>query len=258
MSESNMSSIQAKDDITIELSTRSAVRLFTGREKTDKRHGIMGIPGFCKLLKGIESAIVQDDPYADYFYKVIDDAIEELSFDLDLQLKELLEFIETNTPSAMNIPDSINSNPVVMPIKFASKMSFKMVYQLLKADKIILNVLRANHVGMLSNDEKFETVAFTERKVRSVIHKIFSYKYTGVTRDDLACNNQKAIQAIKAMGELEASYLEGSERSSLAPSLPKRRIQLLKKSSKDSLEVSLDGAIDELLNEGKELDKLAV
>jgi len=255
MSDNKMSSIKAKDDITIELSTRSAVRLFKGREKTSKRHGIMGIPGFCKLLKGMESAIAQDDPYADYYFKVIDDAIEELSFDLDIQLKELLEFIESNTPSAMNIPDSINSSPVVMPIKFASKMSFKIIYQLLKADKILLNVLRANHVGMLSNEEKFQMIAFTERKVRGVIHKIFSYKYMGVTRDDLAANNQKALQAIKAMGELEAGYLEGSERSSHAPSLPSRRLQLLKSTTTEASDIAYDGVIEELLNDGEALEK---
>ena len=51
MADSNsqkMAAIGAKQDIEIELATRPALRLWQGREKTQKRHGILGLPGFCK------------------------------------------------------------------------------------------------------------------------------------------------------------------------------------------------------------------
>ena len=60
-----MASIETKQDIEIELATRPAVRLFQGREKTPKRHGILGLPGFSKIIRGSEQAVRKDDPYAD-------------------------------------------------------------------------------------------------------------------------------------------------------------------------------------------------
>ncbi|MCZ0866544.1 TIGR03761 family integrating conjugative element protein [Dasania sp. GY-19] len=232
MADSNsqkMAAIGAKQDIEIELATRPALRLWQGREKTQKRHGILGLPGFCKIVRGIEQAVREDDPYADYHYHRIEQAIDDLTFDLDSELKDIQSFIDENIPPAMRLPDIGSKNPVVVPIRFASRLGFQLVYQLLKVDQIVLKVLLANHIGLLPNKEKFETLARVEKRVRSVLHMVFSYRHTGVTRDDMAANNQKAQKAKELMGDLEVGYLEGTTRSDNAPPLPMKRLQTMGK-----------------------------
>ncbi len=224
-----MASIETKQDIEIELATRPAVRLFQGREKTAKRHGILGLPGFSKIIRGIEQAVRDDDPYADYHFHQIEQAIEDLTFDLDSELKDIQAYIDENIPSAMRLPDIGSKDPVVVPVRFASRLGFQLVYQLLKVDQIVLKVLLANHIGLLPNKEKFETLARVEKRVRGVFHLVFAYRHIGVTRDDMAANNKKAQDAKKIMGELESGYLEGTNRSDNAPPLPMKRLQTLGK-----------------------------
>ena len=222
-----MGAIGAQGTIEIELATRPALRLWQGREKTDKRHGILGLPGFSKIMKGIEASIRNDDPYADYHYCMIENAIKDLKDHLEIEYKDISSFLEENVPAAMRVPDVGSESPTVVPVRFVSKLGFQLVYQVLKVDEIVLKVLSANHIGLLPNSVKFETLARLEKKVRSVMHLIFAYQNTGVTRDDMAANNKKAQAAIDRMGQLEKSYLEGTTRSESAPSLPIHRLRTL-------------------------------
>jgi len=224
-----MASVQPKSDIEIEIATRPALRLWNGRVKTDKKHGILGIPGFCKILKGIEQAIKDDDPYADYHYHATEQAITALKFDLDSQLKDMDEYIKDNVPPTMRLPDVGNKEPEIVPIRFASRLGFKLVYQLLTLDQVVLKVLLANHIGILNNSDKFDIIGKTEKRFRGVINTVFNYTHTGVTRDDMAANNQRAQKAKSIMGEIEKGYLEGTERSDNAPSLPPVRLKTLGK-----------------------------
>lgn len=260
-----MAAIASKQDITVELATRPAHRLWQGREKTAKKYGILGLPGFCKLMRGMEQAIRNDDPYADRSFHVIDQAVEDLSFDLESELKDIETYITEHVPPAMQLPDVASKNPVVVPVRFASRVGFKMVYQILKVDQIVLKVLLANHIGILPNKEKFETLARVERKVRAVIHLVFNYRHTGVTRDDMAANNSRAQQAKELMGELEQGYLEGTTRSENAPALPFKRLNTLNQSANpsstgtktepgkadDALEAELDKVLQEAEIEGQ-------
>ena len=251
-----MAAIGTKQDIEIELATRPAVRLFQGREKTPKRHGILGLPGFSKIVRGIEQAVREDDPYADYHYHQIEQAIEDLTFDLDSELKDIQAYIDENIPSAMRLPDIGSKNPVVVPVRFASRLGFQLVYQLLKVDQIVLKVLLANHIGLLPNKEKFETLARVEKRVRSVLHLVFIYRHTGVTRDDMAANNKKAQKAKEMMGDLESGYLEGTNRSDNAPPLPTKRLQTLGKVlSGEEVEMKETAKIEEV-DIGGEIDKV--
>lgn len=225
----NMAAIRPKQDIEIELATRPALRLWKGREKTAKQHSILGLPGFCKIVRGMEQAIRDDDPYADFHYHKIETGIEDLTFDLDGELKDIESYIGENLPPAMRVPDVGSKNPVVIPIRFASRLGFQLVYQLLKVDQIVLKVLLANHIGLLPNKEKFDTLARVEKRVRGVLQMVFQYRHTGVTRDDIASNNQKARKAKDLMGDLATGYLQGTTRSENAPPLPMKRLQTLGK-----------------------------
>jgi hypothetical protein len=45
------------------------------------------------------------------------------------------------------------------------------------------------------------------------------YRFTGVTRDDMAANNEKARSAIDKYGELPQDILEGRTRAKHAPKI---------------------------------------
>ena len=257
--QNRMGAIAAQGTIEIELATRPALRLWQGREKTEKRHGIIGLPGFSKIMKGIEAAIRADDPYADYHYSLIERAIDDLSVVLETEERDISDFLKENVPSAMRLPDVGSENPTVVPVRFVSKLGFQLTYQVLKVDQIVLKVLSANHIGLLTNSMKFETFARLEKKVRSVMHLIFAYHNLGVTRDDMAANNQKAQMAVERMGQLDSGYLEGTTRSESAPSLPINRLRTLGKKLTPSApdakqeddsedQASLDEALDTVLD----------
>ena len=250
-----MAAIRSTEDIEIELATRPALRLWKGREKSETRHSILGLPGFSKIVRGIEQAIKEDDPYADFHYHKIEAGIEDLTFDLNRELKDIESFIHENVPRTMRVPDAGSERPEVIPIRFASQLGFKIVYQLLKVDQIVLKVLQANHIGLLPNKEKFETIARVEKRVRSVLQMVFLYRHTGVTRDDIASNNQKAQNAKALMGELSASYADGSQRSENAPPLPLKRLQTLGKIM-DAVKSKPKGKT--LISAGQVLDKEAL
>lgn len=256
-----MGAIAAQGTIEIELATRPALRLWQGREKTDKRHGIIGLPGFSKIMKGIEASIRADDPYADYHYATIEQAIADLKEHLEMEDRDITNFISENVPSAMKLPPVGSEQPTVVPVRFVSKLGFQLTYQVLKVDEIVLKVLSVNHIGLLSNSVKFETFSRLEKKVRSVMHLIFAYQNVGVTRDDMAANNKKAQNAIDRMGTLEKGYLEGTTRSESAPSLPMNRLRTLgstfdiskKQESKEkSKNADLSDNLDEILAEVSE------
>lgn len=218
-----MAPVSGAEDITIELSTRSAYRLWKGREKTEKRKGILGVSGFGRLLRSLEQAIREDDPYADYHYMQIEQAISELSQELDSDLAAMEALIAERVPPAMKVPSVTSDDPVVVPIKFSSRLGFEIVYQVLKVDQIALKILLASHLSLLNAEDKYSYLANSERKVRAVMNKIFEFRYTGVTRDDVAANNQKAQAAEKVMGKLDDGYLSGELRSPNAPKPPRRR-----------------------------------
>ena len=243
-----MHAIKAAEQITVDLSTRAGVRLFKGKEKKKGQVGVIGLVGFGRLIRSIESAIKEDDPYADYYYKIIEDKIAELAEHLNETQKEVKEFIDLNTPKGLNLPNSVNSKPEVLPIKFTSRLAFLMIREILKVDQIVLDVLKANHVGMMSNDQKLALISGAERKVRGVMHKCFDYKFTGVSRDDMVARNKRAEKAISVMGELDEEYLIGTTRSPNAPALPKRRQDLILDQEPDE-DALVDSLVDELVEE---------
>lgn len=215
-----MSPIKSDGDITVELSSRSAYRLWNGRERTEEQHGILGVPGFARLIKSLEQAIAQDDPYADYTYMIIENAIEELSESLDADIGKMDALIASKIPSTMKFSAMASVKPIVVPLKFGSRLGFGLVYSLIKADQVALKILQASHLNVLSKKEKFTFLADNERKFRAVMNKVFAFRTTGVTRDDIVSNNEKAIEAQELMGRLEAGYLSGELRSCNAPRLP--------------------------------------
>tara|TARA_R110001592_G_scaffold316364_1_gene592789 strand:+ start:28294 stop:29148 length:855 start_codon:yes stop_codon:yes gene_type:complete len=219
--------IRTKTDITVDVATRPALRVWAGRDKTADKKGILGVPGFASITRTLEENVKLDDPYADFHYILIEEAIAKLRSELDQELEAVTSFLNEMVPPAMTLPDIGSNEPCVLPIRFASRHGFAMLYELLKMDKVVMKTLLANHIGLLNSEEKFKTLNRLEAKMRTALYTAYAYRVTGVTRDDMAANNQKAQRAIGMMGELKTEFLEGTTRSPNAPQLPKSRLATL-------------------------------
>ncbi|EIF42845.1 hypothetical protein DOK_11711 [gamma proteobacterium BDW918] len=246
--EAKLGPIRSQSDITVDISTRPALRVWSGRDGTSERRGILGIPGFAAITKQMEDQIRADDPYADYHYYLIEESLAKLKAELDQEFHSITSFMEEAIPAAMTVPSTKSAEPCTLPIRFASKPGFSILYELLKMDSIVLKVLLSNHIGLLNTEEKFATLKRLVTKMRATMYLVYRYKVTGVTRDDMAANNQVAKRAIEAMGELKSEFLEGTTRAQGAPQLPSKRLATL-------VSTAEDGEEDEGLSE--EDEKLA-
>lgn len=226
--EQKLAPLTTVDDITIELSSRPAVRLWNGRKKTDKNYSVLGLPGFCKLMRGIEDSVRKDDPYADYYYHQIEIAIQNIAMEIQSERKAIEALLKETIPESMRLPEVKSRNPVVYPVRFASRIGFQMLYQILAADSVMLKHLQAHHVAVITTYDKNGMSGRLEQKIRGVMNMVFKYKHTGVTRDDMASNNKVCQKAKTQMGIIPDEYLTGEMRSDNAPFLPARRLAVIK------------------------------
>lgn len=226
-SESKLGPIRSENDITVDISTRPALRVWEGRDATKDRRSILGVPGFASITKQMEDQIRRDDPYADYHYYLIEESLAKLKAELDQELHAITSFMNEAIPDAMHVPNTKSAEPRKLPIRFGSRPGFALLYELLKMDSIVLKVLVANHIGLLSSEEKFETLKRLVTRMRATMYLVYNYRITGVTRDDMAAKNQVAKRAIDAMGELKEEFLAGTTRAKTAPQLPSKRLATL-------------------------------
>ncbi|MFK5892412.1 MAG: AcaB family transcriptional regulator, partial [Pseudomonadota bacterium] len=67
------------------------------------------------------------------------------------------------------------------------------------------------------------TVRNSGKLIRNVFWESSRYRYTGVTRNDIAANNAVARNAIEKFGELPQDILEGTKRGKFAPKIYERK-----------------------------------
>lgn len=206
----------------IKIQTNSGLFLYKGREKGDGKSYVMGFKTFMKKARRIEQAIRQDDPYADRSYYRIEQAYEQASGEIKAMIAGLQEIKDSHHPRFV-VADSAVSNMVELPIREHSVLGWRALDVLLDADDAIKLVLDAHHIGRIGHDQKRTLLRQAEGIVRHMFTSSLNYFHTGVTRDDIAANNEVARQASDRMGQIEEEYLSAKVRSKYAPDLPKKR-----------------------------------
>lgn len=221
------------ESITIAFSTRAGLNLWLGRPTEHDRKAILGMPGFAARLRMISDHVKNDDPYADHILYQIDKRTDEVKAELDVEMRQITEFINAQIPEEMQLPDIGSNRPAVVTVQFGSPLAFKVAFQIITVDQIVRKILMANHVSLLDKDARFLITTTLLGTIRSIINIAFRFQPTGVSRDDIAANNPKAIEARARMGELPEEFLSGVLRSPLAPALPLSRINAINKMMSD-------------------------
>lgn len=213
---------------TIELFTRPAIDVWNGKTTMDqvkRDRPISGTNGFDKFLRKVhnmEDAIRKDDPYADKYYFLCEQLLNERRVQLS-SMAETLNELMAQSHARLTLPTPKMATTFIAEIKDQSRLGFQCVELLLAADDAIAKSQEAFHYARISKREKDDFVYQAKRAVRGVLDVVRHYSYCEVTRDDMAANNASARRAKERMGELESSYLNGELRSEFAPVLPKRR-----------------------------------
>ena len=201
----------------IVLHTRTAHRLFYGRRRDDKKKiiPIIGLVRFTININGIFQCAANNDPYADAILLQIEDqfsAANTLVAENIQALEQLLDSMD-----GLNICGHGSVNPITLPVEFKTVYGFMGARLLGQYDKLVRLGLVANHVGLLYADDWNKLIGRVGSKVREVFFLSTQYSYTGVTRDDIAANNEVARRAATKYGELPQDVVDGTRRAKRAP-----------------------------------------
>lgn len=201
----------------IVLHTRAAHRLFYGRRRDDKAKikPIIGLVRFSTNVNGIFECAAHDDPWADAVLLKIEDrfaATNKLVKENIEVLDQLLDGME-----GLNICCNESVKPVTLPVEFKTVYGFMGARLLGQYDKLVRLGLVARHVGLLFADDWGKLVGTPGRNIREVFWLSSTYRYTGVTRNDVAANNEVARRAAGKYGELPQDVLRGLRRAKHAP-----------------------------------------
>lgn len=201
------------------LHTRKAHRLFYGRRPDGDNPGYVGLTRFVVNVAPCWNAAAADDPYADLVLLDIEEAHQRADASLTASLEQLVGMLESLDGITINISQSLE--PAVMELSFSVPWGFKAAALIQKYDSVVKHCLAAAHAGLL-NDEDWHRIANAQaRPIRNLFMQSTRFIYTGVTRDDVAANNQKAQRAAeKYRGrEIPRDVLEGKRRAKIAPTI---------------------------------------
>jgi len=201
----------------IVLHTRAAHRLFYGRRRDDKKKikPIIGLVRFSTNINGIFECASNNDPYADAVLL----QIEEQFTAANTLVKENIQALEQllGGMEGLSICNNESINPVTLPVEFKTVYGFMGARLLGQYDKLVRLGLVAKHVGLLYVDDWNNLIGKMGSKIREVFWLSTRYHYAGVTRDDVAANNEVARRAATKYGELPQDVMRGDKRAQHAP-----------------------------------------
>ena len=238
-----------QSEIKLTLHTRLSIKLWTGRKKTDDKPAIVSYPRFADITRLIEQSVRSDDPYADYYFYKLENEISAAREKIQSMRQVAEKLITDNLPDGISMTTSLSQAPEVIELRIASKLAFNAMYLLADFDVFVRQVMLARHTALIDRDTSDRFLYQGQRTVRSILHSTSQWRFTNVTRDDMAANNQAAQRAVEAMGVLEPEFLTGEKRSAFAPAIIKQ--SNLDKAMPDpvesvSSEESVEAALDAL------------
>lgn len=212
-----------RSEINMTLHTRAAAQIWYGRRRDDdndhSKAYIMGLPRFASNCSDLEQACSADDPYADWYFIQVETALSEAREQVVQLQKQLRQLVTSQLPEDIQLGDVISQQPEKIELRIKSWLGFKAVYVLTDFDKLVREILLAQHVALLSKKVARQMIEQGQKALRAAINASVPWRFTSVTRDDIAANNQVARLAIEKMGVVPADILSGQRRSDNAPDI---------------------------------------
>lgn len=197
-----------RSNAILTLHTRQAQRLVFGRRADTKTPPIHGLMRWAAALRQVWAGAANSDPYADWYLVQIEESIESGSETLSA-LQEQMDARLKALPTGLQVNLAQAATPYQIDLQFASPHAYQGTYLLAAYDQLVCAILTARHIALLDRIESERLLDKGGKVIRRLFGLGLKYRYTGVTRDELKQNTQRAKRAIETMGELPQIILDG-------------------------------------------------
>ena len=210
-----------RGESVLTVKTHLAQQLVFGRpasQRPDGKRAIIGLVGFAGMLKHIFTGAKLDDPYADQW-------LLDVEAGIDTAAKELADLRESVAQVLAERPDVHHAvaqsvKPLEVPLYFSNQLAFRAAYLVNDFDALVCAIQTAKHVAVLTTVKSNAMIQRGSKTVRRTFTSANGYKYTGVSRADIAHGTARAGEALKRWGELPLDVLDGTRRAEYGPPLP--------------------------------------
>ncbi|MGY2172876.1 PFL_4669 family integrating conjugative element protein [Pseudomonas gingeri] len=213
-----------RSSIELTLHTYHAVRVWQGRPADENKPAIIGFAGFVRLMNRMKLGAAQDDPYSDFWMIRMQEKLESSKADLTM-VRRNLDQLMSLVPEALSVSETLNTEPVKVPVFINSPFGFLALYLIVAYDNFVRQAQQCHYVALMSRRDMEHWINSGGRVLRSLFGFAQQYKFSGATRADFAADNDVARQAQERFGTLPLDVLEGTRRSEFAPAIMRRRVQ---------------------------------
>jgi integrating conjugative element protein (TIGR03761 family) len=203
------------------IKTYLAQQLVFGRAAShdaDGKRGIIGLIGFAGMLTQLFNGAKADDPYADKWLLDIEATIDAAAEALKDAHDTVLEALAQRADVSHGVAQSVK--PLHVPLYFSNRFAYRAAYLVNDFDNLFCAIQTAKHVAFLTNEQSNALIHSSSKTVRRTFTSANGYRYTGVSRADIAYGTARAVEALQRWGELSPDILDGTRRAEYGPPLP--------------------------------------
>jgi integrating conjugative element protein (TIGR03761 family) len=217
-----------KDSYTIELRTKDARLLIFQEVKQEghKRNHYVAVDTLNAKLPAIYKAAQQDDPFADQLLLDIEQAIANLSQEYSRQTKAL----QNNIHAVLSHYDlSVELNQASVSSRVTLNIDYDLVMRSLflvkSADTLLYTVFLAQKCTVIDRQQAKAYQRSVKDSFRKIIRMIYNWKFSGITRLEMAYAQQRGLQAreLNKAITLTSDVLLFEQRAICAPYVPTRQ-----------------------------------
>ncbi|EKT1260951.1 TIGR03761 family integrating conjugative element protein [Salmonella enterica] len=209
-----------RSSVTIELHTHLATRLWQGRQPDpeNKVYGIIGLPRFINIMNVIRLDSVADNPWADMWMLRLEERLLAAREEMNI-LIDSMKAVFSQLPEMLTVEGCLSVQPARFPVFSSSQLGFIAVYLLTDFDKLMRNLMLANHMALINRTELYDLRDRGGNLIRSIFVLAQRYRRIPVTRQDIREGNARAVAAEEQAGPVPEDIFDGSRRSAYAPPL---------------------------------------
>ncbi|MBS0057646.1 PFL_4669 family integrating conjugative element protein [Yersinia sp. Marseille-Q3913] len=213
-------------ELRIDLHTYYAISIWHGRDRSERKGTIIGMPAFFRLVSSINRDSLADNPYADTVMYQLEKLIDEAHQNIKVLLDEANSLIAA-LPGSISLSDVVSKSPLNIGVYSHTPIGYRCVYLLIGFDQLALRLFQAYHYGFISLRRRNRLLKESGYHIRRIFTMAQHYRSFPVSRKDIAMNTGATDQAQLYFCELDEGVLLGKKRSRFSPSVNVESFRLL-------------------------------
>ena len=191
--------------LTLELHTNHAFSHLLGRMRNEKNpNTVPGLFSFANTLKPVLSACYQDDPWADWYLIRVEERLKTADDKIELVRNTYQQRIYELSHQGITFTRFTSKKPESAEIDFQSSYPLRAAILLTHFDNLMRDILPLRTAGIINDEEWRDTVYSTSQLIRRLFSTAISFKYRGVSREQLlkAPQSQPVLDALSVAGKV--------------------------------------------------------